>query len=74
VGQTCMLKTGLEIPALVDEMDNAVDQAYNGSPERLLLVGRDGKIVFKSGPGPMLFVPREWDQAIDDYLKGQRAA
>ena len=42
VGQTCMLKMALEIPALVDEMDDAVAGAYAAMPERLYLVGRAG--------------------------------
>lgn len=68
VGQTCMLKTGLEAPALVDEMDDAVTIAYNGMPERLYLIGRDGRVAYKGGMGPMFFSPEEWEEAIQAYL------
>ena len=68
VGQTCMLKLALEMPALVDEMDDAVSLAYAAVPERLYLVGGDGRVVYKGGMGPMFFRPREWESAIEAYL------
>jgi hypothetical protein len=68
VGQTCMLKMALEIPALVDEMDDAVAAAYAAMPERLYLVGRDGRIAYQGGMGPMFFRPAEWAEAIESYL------
>lgn len=68
VGQTCMLKMALEIPALVDEMDDAVAAAYAAMPERLYLVGRDGRIAYQGGMGPMFFRPGEWEEAIKSYL------
>lgn len=39
------------IPILVDEMDNAVNEAYAASPTRQYLVGLEGKIVFAGTPG-----------------------
>ena len=68
VGAACMLKLALEMPALVDAMDDGVATAYAGVPERLYLVGRDGKVAYKGGMGPMFFRPLEWAQRIDDYL------
>ena len=70
VGESCMTKLGLEMPALVDEMDDAVGVAYAGVPERLYLVGRDGRIAYKGGIGPMYFQPAEWEQAIAAHLDG----
>ncbi len=68
VGQSCMLKLLLELPALVDEMDNAVAKAYAAMPERLYVVGTDGRIAYKGGMGPMLFDPEEWERAITRVL------
>ena len=68
VGQACMVKLALEPPALVDEMNDVVASAYAAMPERLYLVGLDGRIVYKGGMGPMFFRPLEWEQAIRDYL------
>ena len=63
-----MLKLALELPALVDDMDDAVAKAYGAVPERLYLVGRDGRIAYKGGMGPMFFRPFELEQRIEAYL------
>ena len=70
VGNTCMLKLALELPALVDDMDDAVAKAYGAVPERLYLVGRDGRIAYKGGMGPMFFRPFELEQRIVQVLVG----
>jgi hypothetical protein len=69
MGQTCMLKLALELPAVVDEMDDAVARAYAAMPERLYLVGRHGRVVYKGGMGPMFFRPLEWEAAIERHLE-----
>jgi len=69
VGQACMLRLELEMPALVDEMDDGVARAYAAVPERLYLIGADGKVAYKGGMGPMFFRPEEWEQAITRYLE-----
>jgi hypothetical protein len=68
VGETCMLKLALEMPAVADEMDDAVAKAYAGLPERLYLIGQDGVVAYKGGLGPMFFKPSEWEEAIETYL------
>ncbi len=68
VGETCMLKLALEMPAVVDEMDDAIARAYAAMPERLYLVGRDGRVAYRGGMGPMDFRPLEWESAIEDLL------
>ena len=71
VGQSCMLKLALEMPALVDEMDDEVAKDYAAMPERLYLIGLDGKVAYQGGMGPMFFRPTEWDQAIARTLAGE---
>jgi len=68
VGQTCMLKMALELPAIVDEMDDAVAAAYAAMPERLYLIGQDGRIAYQGGMGPMFFRPGEWEESIEAML------
>ncbi len=68
VGEACMLKMALEMPAVVDEMDDAVAKNYAGMPERLYLIGSDGKVAYRGGMGPMFFRPKEWEAAIEGYL------
>jgi hypothetical protein len=47
----------IKLPCLVDGMDNAVNRAYSGWPDRLYIVDKDGKIAVKGGPGPGGFTP-----------------
>ena len=68
VGEACMVKLALEMPAIVDDMDDMVAKAYAALPERLYLVGSDGRIAYKGGVGPMFFRPEEWEQAIEAHL------
>ena len=68
VGQTCMLALSLELPALVDEMDDAVAEAYGAMPERLYVIDSGGRIAYKGGLGPILFDPDEWERAITRVL------
>lgn len=63
-----MLKMALEMPAVVDEMDDAVTKNYAAMPERLFLIGPDGKVAYRGGMGPMFFRPKEWEAAIEGYL------
>lgn len=69
VAQVCMTKLALEpMPALVDDMDDTVNTNYGAWPERLFLVGRDGRIAYSGGPGPKRFAPDELDEAIREEL------
>ena len=70
VGEACMLKMALEMPAVVDEMDDAVAVAYGAMPERLFLIDRQGRVEYKGGIGPMFFRPLEWEEAIERHLQG----
>ena len=59
VAGVCMTKLGIELPALVDGPDNAVERAYTGWPDRLYVIDRDGTIAHKSAAGPFGFKPAE---------------
>jgi hypothetical protein len=68
VASACVKGMKLSIPMLVDGMDNAVGEAYAGWPDRLYIVGRDGKVAYKGRPGPGGFQPREMEQALRKLL------
>ena len=69
VAKICMTKLELEmIPSVIDRIDNSVDAAYSAMPDRLYLVGKDGKIAFAGGRGPFGFRPDELAAAIDKEL------
>ena len=65
VARMCMAKLSLDpIPALVDGIDDRVGSDYAGHPDRLNLVGRDGRIAYPGFEGPMGFDPDGLEEAI----------
>ena len=68
VARVCSLKLELSIPTLVDDMDNSTDLKYYALPDRLYLIGREGRIAYRGGPGPFGFVAAELEEAIEKYL------
>lgn len=68
VAKTMCTKLELSMPTLIDGLDDAVGKAYSGWPDRLYLVGKDGKIAYKGGPGPRGFQPAELEAAIRQVL------
>jgi len=57
------------VPLLVDKEDNQVNNAYAGWPERLYVIGTDGKIAYKGGPGPGGFKVAEVEEWLKKNLK-----
>ena len=64
VAGACVRKLGIKFPAVIDGLANTTEQAYTGWPDRLYLIGSDGKVVFKSKPGPFGFHPADLEAAI----------
>jgi hypothetical protein len=53
----CVVKLGIKIPALVDDINDTTEIAYTGWPDRLYVIDREGRIAYKSRPGPYGFKP-----------------
>ena len=68
VASQCELTLQYGIPTLVDEMDDAVMGAYAAHPDRLYLLGKDGRIAYAGGRGPFGFKPSELGAAVDREL------
>lgn len=69
VASACVAGLELDvIPALVDEMDDAVNRAYAAQPDRLYLIGADGKVAWKCAKGPQGFDPDGLEKAIRKAL------
>ena len=64
----CIRKLDIRFPTLVDKMDNKVELNYAGWPDRLYLIGTDGRVVYKSRPGPAGFIAAELNAAIRKLL------
>lgn len=70
IAGTCMTSLSLQrLPAVIDGIDNAVNLNYRALPDRLYLVGKDGKIAYAGGRGPRGFKPWELEEAIRKELK-----
>ena len=61
---TCVVKLGIRIPALVDDMQDSTERAYTGWPDRLYVLDRSGRLAYKSKAGPFGFHPDEMAQAL----------
>jgi hypothetical protein len=64
VAATCSAALETRIPTVVDGLDDAVALAYGGWPDRLYLIGRDGRVAFQGGEGPFGFLPAELADAV----------
>lgn len=64
IATACVRKLGLRIPALIDHLDDSTEEAYTGWPDRLYLIDRDGRVAYKSRPGPFGFKPAELEEAL----------
>ena len=58
-GQRCstaemmMQEENITIPCIIDDMDNNVGVAYKALPDRLYVVGKDGRLAIAAERGPM---------------------
>jgi type I thyroxine 5'-deiodinase len=68
VAGACVRKLGIKFPAVLDGFDNTVEKAYTGWPDRLYLINRDGKVAYKSRPGPFGFEPDELKAALEKIV------
>ena len=62
-------KLEISIPTLIDGIDNKVGSAYSGFPDRMYLIGVDGKIAYKGARGPFGFKPSELENSIKKLPK-----
>ncbi|MBT3990938.1 MAG: hypothetical protein HON14_17745 [Rhodospirillaceae bacterium] len=60
----CQIKFDLQMPMLIDSMDNDVEEKYISLPMRLFVVDADGKIAYSGDRGPRGFDPDSWEAAI----------
>ena len=59
VAESCVRNLHIEIPALLDDFGNTTEVKYTGWPDRLYVIDREGKVAYKSKPGPFGFHPEE---------------
>lgn len=74
IANACVRDLGIEIPALLDDLDDSTERAYTGWPDRLYVIGADGRVAYKSRPGPFGFTPSEMEDALRRTLEADRTA
>ena len=52
------------MPFVVDDVNDAVGNAYSGMPGRMYIIDCQGKVAYKSGRGPFGFKIGEMEQAL----------
>ena len=64
VAQKCCARLEINMPLLVDAMDDRVGHLYSGMPDRLYVIDREGRVAYKGGRGPFGFKSREMEQSL----------
>jgi len=64
IARACVRKLGIKFPSVLDEFGNGTEKAYTGWPDRLYLIDANGRIVYKSKPGPFGFEPDQLGAAL----------
>ena len=64
VAGACVRKLGLKFPAVLDEFGNSTERVYTGWPDRIYLIDGQGRVAYKSKPGPFGFKSDELAAAL----------
>ena len=68
VAASCVRDLGIELPALVDNLQDTTEADYSGWPDRLYLIDVEGRVAYKSKPGPFGFKPDELRAALNRVM------
>jgi len=71
VAGSCVRKLGIKIPAVLDEFGNSTESAYTAWPDRMYVMDSNGRITYKSKPGPFGFSSAELKSALDRTLSAR---
>jgi len=72
--ELCVVRLAIKLPALLDDIDNRTERAYTGWPDRLYVIGTDGRILYKSAPGPFGFSTGDLEDALHRTLNESHAS
>jgi hypothetical protein len=61
-------RLGYDLPLALDDMANRAEDAYAAWPERLYVVAKGGRIVYRGGLGPFGFDAEEMEGALTAHL------
>ena len=66
----CTESLGITLPTVTDDMSDSTNLAYGAWPDRLYIVGTDGRVAFAGAPGPMGFDPDALERSLREILGG----
>jgi Iodothyronine deiodinase len=73
VAGTCVRKLGIKFPSVLDEFGNSTEKSYTAWPDRIYLIDQQGKVAYKSLPGPFGFHADDLAAALSRVMKTQSA-
>jgi hypothetical protein len=68
VGATCVKDLKVELPMVVDDIDNRTERAYTAWPDRLYVIDAAGRVAYKSAAGPFGFEVEPVARALQTLL------
>jgi hypothetical protein len=71
VAEACAVRLQIRMPVLIDGIDNETARQYGGWPDRLYLIGTDGRVAFQGDEGPFGFKPEALERAIHAELSSE---
>lgn len=69
IAATACTRLNLDMPVVVDTIDNQIDGLYAGWPERLFVVDREGRLAYVGKQGPWGFKPDEVERTLRELLR-----
>jgi alkylhydroperoxidase family enzyme len=64
VAEKCCAALKMQMPLMVDTLDDYVGHLYSGMPDRLYVIDTAGRVVYQGGRGPFGFKPGELEQSL----------
>lgn len=64
----CQQMMDLQMPMVIDSIDNDVESKYISVPMRLFVIDAEGALTYVGGEGPRGFLPDEWEAALKSVL------
>jgi hypothetical protein len=70
LARTFMDRMKVETETLVDDVRNTAMACFAAWPERIYVIDREGRIVYKGGVGPFYFAPGELREFLEKTKQG----
>lgn len=64
IAGACVSRLDVSLTVLLDPISNEISEAYAATPSKLYLIDLEGRIAYRTGPGPWDFDIDAWEKAI----------